>query len=202
LHPEDAHRFPPLRIHQEIAMKLGTAVVAFAALLVAACASSPTVKTDHDPAVNFAQYHTYTWGMKPQAGSPLVSQRIVDGIDARLQAIGWRQAPDAQVTLAAHVITSQRQTLDTFYTGTGMGGWGWRGGWGGGMAMGSAQTTVRTYNVGTLVVDMFDTKTQQAIWRGTASATVPSTTERVNSTVDAGLTKMFAGFPPGTAPAK
>jgi len=183
-------------------MKARFAAVTLAALAVAACASSPTVKTDHDPAVDFSKYHTYSWGMKPQAGSPLVTQRIIDGIDARLQARGWRQAADGQVTLAAHVITSQRQTLDTFYTGTGMGGWGWRGGWGGGMAMGSAQTTVRTYDVGTLVVDMFDTSTQQAIWRGTASSTVPSSTERVNAAVEAGLDKMFAGFPPGTAPAK
>jgi hypothetical protein len=183
-------------------MKTRFVILALTALLVAGCASSPTVKTDHDPAVNFAQYRTYTWGMKPQASSPLVSQRIVDGIDTRLAALGWRQAPDGQVTLAAHVINTQRQTLDTFYTGTGMGGWGWRGGWGGGMGMGTAQTTVRTYDVGTLVVDMFDTKTQQAIWRGTASGTVPSTPERINTAVDAGLTKMFAGFPPGSAPAK
>ncbi|HYG07829.1 MAG TPA: DUF4136 domain-containing protein [Stenotrophomonas sp.] len=183
-------------------MKARFLPAAFAALLLAACASSPTVKTDHDPAVDFSQYRTYTWGMKPQAGSPLVQQRIVDGIDARLQARGWRQAPDGQVTLAAHIITSQRQTLDTFYTGTGMGGWGWRGGWGGGMGMGTAQTTVRTYDVGTLVVDMFDTRTQQAIWRGTASGTVPSTPERVNAAVEAGLDKMFTGFPPGSSAAK
>lgn len=183
-------------------MQVRFAAVAFAAMALAACASSPTVKTDHDPSVDFSKYRTYTWGLKPQSGSPLVQQRIVDGIDQRLQARGWRQAADGQVTLAAHIVTQQRQTLDTFYTGTGMGGWGWRGGWGGGMAMGSAQTTVRTYDVGTLVVDMFDTSTQQAIWRGTASGTVPSSPDRVNAAVQAGLDKMFTGFPPGTAPAK
>lgn len=174
-------------------------LAAAAALVLAACASSPTVKTDHDPSVDFSKYRTYTWGMKPTATSPLVSQRIVDGVNARLRAIGWTESPDGQVTLAGHVVNSQRQTIDTFYTGTGMGGWGWRGGWGGGMAMGSAQSTVRTYDVGTLVLDMFDTGTKQAIWRGTASGTVPSTTERVNAAVEAGLDKMFVGFPPGAA---
>ncbi|WP_152983936.1 DUF4136 domain-containing protein, partial [Stenotrophomonas panacihumi] len=109
-------------------MKTRVFLAALALLALAACASSPTVKTDHDPSVDFSKYRTYTWGMRPQAGSPLVQQRITDGIDARLQALGWRQAPDGQVTLAAHIITQQRQTLDTFYTGTGMGGWGWRGG--------------------------------------------------------------------------
>jgi len=177
-------------------------VAAVAALTLAACASTPTVHTDSDPSVNFAKFRTYTWAIRPQGGSPLVQQRIVDGIDARLAARGWTQAPDGQVTVAAHIITSQRQTLDTFYTGSGMGGWGWRGGWGGGMGMGTAQTTVRTYDVGTLVVDMFDTASKQAIWRGTASGTVPSSPDRVDAAVTAGLDKMFAGFPPGSAPAK
>ncbi|HEY0333934.1 MAG TPA: DUF4136 domain-containing protein [Stenotrophomonas sp.] len=175
--------------------------VAAAALLLGACASTPTVHTDRDPTVDFSQYRTYTWAMKPQAASPLAQQRIIAGIEARLAARGWTQAPDGQVTLAAHVITDKQQTLDTMYTGTGMGGWGWRGGWGGGMGMTSARTTVRTYNVGTLVVDMFDTRSQQAIWRGTATATVPSSPERASQLIDAGLDRMFDGFPPGSVPA-
>jgi hypothetical protein len=169
-----------------------------------ACASTPTVHTDFDPGANFASFRTYSWAMKPQGGSPLITQRIVDGIDSRLAARGWRQTPsDGDVALAAHIVTSQRQTLDTFYTGSNMGGWGWRGGgWGGGMGMGSATTTVRTYEVGTLVVDMFDARSKQAVWRGTASATVPSSPERANAAVEAGLDKLFAAFPPGSAPAR
>lgn len=182
-------------------MKFSLAAAA-ATLLLAACATSPTVHTDRDPAVDFSQYRTYTWAMKPQTHSPLVQQRIVAGIEARLAARGWTQAPNGQVTLAAHVIHGQRQTLDTLYSGTGMGGWGWRGGWGGGVGVTSARTTVRTYDVGTLVVDMFDSQREQAIWRGTATATVPSSPERVNQAIEAGLDKMFAGFPPGSAAAK
>ena len=173
-----------------------------AALLLGGCATSPTVHTDRDPTVDFSRYRTYTWAMKPQTASPLVQQRIVAGVEARLAAHGWTPAPNGQVTLAAHVITQQRQTLDTIYSGTGMGGWGWRGGWGGGMGVTSARTTVRTYDVGTLVVDMFDTKSEQAIWRGTASATVPNSPERVNQAIDTALDKMFTGFPPGSAPAR
>ncbi|OEZ02199.1 MULTISPECIES: DUF4136 domain-containing protein [Stenotrophomonas] len=177
--------------------------IAVLATALVACTTTPTVHTDFDPGANFASFKTYTWAMKPQGGSPLVTQRIVDGIDARLAARGWTQSPNGDVAVAAHIVTSQRQTLDTFYTGSNMGGWGWRGGaWGGGMGMGSATTTVRTYDVGTLVVDMFDAKSKQAVWRGTASATVPSSPDRVNATVEAGLDRLFASFPPGSAPAK
>jgi hypothetical protein len=178
-------------------------VIAVLATSLVACASTPTVHTDFDPGANFASFKTYSWAMKPQGGSPLVQQRIVDGIDARLQARGWRLAADGDVAVAAHIVTSQRQTLDTFYSGSNMGGWGWRGGgWGGGMGMGTATTTVRTYDVGTLVVDMFDAKSKQAVWRGTASGTVPTSPARVNTAVEAGLDRLFASFPPGSAPAK
>ncbi|MFC3549506.1 DUF4136 domain-containing protein [Lysobacter cavernae] len=174
------------------------ALAAVMATMLVACASTPTVHTDSDPSAQFASYHTYTWLAKPEGTSPLVQQRIVDGIDAQLRAKGWTQAADGDVSLAAHVATSQKQSLDTFYSGGAWGGWGWRGG----MGMGSATTTVRTYDVGTLVVDMFDSKTKQAVWRGTASGTVPSSPEKVNASVQAGIDKMFASFPPGSAPAK
>jgi hypothetical protein len=172
--------------------------LAMAALLIslAACASSPTVTTDHDPAAQFGSYRTYFWAMKPEGGSPLVQQRIVDGIDARMRAKGFTMAENGDLALAAHVSTQQRHDIDTFYSGTGMGAWGYRGGWGG---MGTASTTVRTYNVGTLVLDMFDSKTRQAVWRGTASDTVPSSTEKANALVEAALDKMLATFPPGSA---
>ncbi len=165
---------------------------------LAGCASSPTVNTDHDPSAQFGNYRTYTWLSKPEGASPLAQQRIVAAIDAKLQSKGWTQSANADVGVAAHVATQQQQTLDTFYSGPAWGGYRWGGGWG----MGSATTTVRTYNVGTLVVDMFDTKTKQAIWRGTASDTIPSSQEKINATVQAGIDKMFADFPPGSAPAK
>jgi hypothetical protein len=168
--------------------------MAFVLLLLAGCASTPTVTTDHDPSAQFGSYKTYYWARKPEGSSPLVTQRIVEGIDARLQAKGWTQAPDGDVALVANISRAQQQSIDTFYSGTGMGGWGYRG-WGG---MGSATTTVRNYTVGTLVVDMFDTRTKQAVWRGSASGTVPNSPEKVDAAVTAGLDKMFANFPPGS----
>ncbi|MGO4220320.1 DUF4136 domain-containing protein [Lysobacter sp. TAF61] len=173
------------------ALALSLALVSFVAV-----AATPKVTTDSDPAANFAAYKTYYWAMKPEGGSPLMQQRIVAGIDARLQAKGWTLAEGGDVAVAANISRSQKQSLDTFYTGTGMGGWGWRGGWGGGMGMGNASTTVRTYDVGTLVVDMFDAKSKQAIWRGTASGTVPSNPDKAAAGLDKGLDKMFASFPP------
>lgn len=171
------------------------------ALLIATCAASTTsakVTTDVDPSATFSSYRTYYWAMKPEGASPLMQQRIIDGINTRLQAKGWTLAADkGDVALAAHISSSQKQSLDTFYTGSAMGGWGWRRGWGG-VGMGTATTTVRTYDVGTLVLDMFDARTQQAVWRGTVTRTISSTPDKMTKALNKDLDKMFAKFPPGS----
>ena len=161
------------------------------------CTSSPTVDIDHDPSANFTAYRTYAWAKKPEGGSPLGMQRVVAGIDSRLQAKGWSMAsPEtADIALIANVATQQQQDIDTMYSGMGP-GWGYGWGWGGGMAT----TTVRNYTVGTLILDMFDAKTKQGVWRGTASGTVSDSSQTNQEQLNKALDKMFVGFPPGSAP--
>jgi hypothetical protein len=63
--------------------------------------------------------------------------------------------------------------------------------------MGYQRTRVTSYTVGTLVVDMFDTRTKRAVWSAMAEDTIPNTPEEINADIDAAVAKMFAGFPPG-----
>ena len=81
--------------------------------------------------------------------------------------------------------------MNTFYDGFG-GGWYWRG-FGG---FGEATTTVDTYRVGTLVVDMFDASTKNLIWRGVSSDTLSSNPEKNTKKLDENVHKMFEHFPP------
>ena len=168
-------------------------------LLLAACATRPIVHTDFDPAAAFTTYRTYAWRHQPEVSNPLVRQRLIAAIDEQLRAKGWRQVPEAQadIALVGNVATRQEQSLDTFYGGPDWGGWGWRGGWGFGAGYRSART--HTFTVGTLVLDMFDTRTKQAVWRGTAEGTVPDTPAKTNAAVQSAVTRMFAKFPPGSA---
>ena len=187
-------------------MKFTFLAPVLAVSLLSACAST-SVDTDFDPSVSFSNFKSYAWLQQPTDAPPLVQQRIVSDIDAQLQSKGWRRvasASQADVGVAAHVTTEQKQTLDTFYTGPSWQGWGWGGGWGPGWGggMGMSTTSVYTYEVGTLIVDMFDTKTQKAIWRGQASGTIPSSSERLNEGVQEAVVKMFAAFPPGSTPKK
>ena len=112
-----------------------------------------------------------------------------------LTAKGWSEAPEgqAQTAVVVHAATKTKHTYQTLYDGWG-GGWGrWRG-FGGGF--GGSTTFVQDYRVGTLVVDIFDAKTKQAIWHGFASdALSDNATKNAQATQEA-LDKMFSNFPP------
>jgi hypothetical protein len=111
-----------------------------------------------------------------------------------LAAKGWTLVNSAgDVCIVAMQITQNQQTLNTFYDGFG-GGWRWRG-FGG---LGEATTTTDTYQVGTLVVDLFDAKTKELIWRGNSSDTLSNNSNKNIENLDKGVEKMFNKFPPGS----
>lgn len=172
-------------------MRAANRLVLTAALVLSACTSTPQVTTDRNPSAPFSSYRTYSWLSKPDNMAPLMRQRLVDGVEAQLSKLGWTESANADVVIAAHAVLSQQQQIDTMYSGPVYRGWGWYGGGG----MGSSTTTVRTYNVGTLIIDLFDTKTRQGVWRGTASATLTNSPETRGTKIQASVEKMFEKFP-------
>ena len=123
---------------------------------------------------------------------PLMVDRIKDAVNAALAAKGWTQVDSGgDVSVVAMEITKNQQTLNTFYDGFG-GGWRW-GGFGG---FGESTTTSETYKVGTLVVDLFDAKAKNLIWRGSSSDTLSNNADKNIKNLDKEVKKMFAHFPP------
>jgi hypothetical protein len=179
-------------------MKLQRALFVFMGmmLLFAAKLSAQQVKTDYDRNANFPQYKTYSWE-QVKTKDALDVDRIKTAVNAVLAAKGWTQVDSGgDVSIVAMEITRDQQTLNTFYNGFG-GGWGWRRFGGGGF--GETTTTTETYKVGTVVVDLFDTKTKQLIWRGASSDTLSNNSDKNIKNLDKGVQKMFKQFPPGSA---
>jgi hypothetical protein len=176
-------------------MKIHRAVLALmGVILLTGAVSAHQVKTDYDRNANFAQYKTYSWE-QVKTKDALDVDRIKAAVNAALATKGWTQVESGgDVSIVAVEITRDQQTLNTFYDGFG-GGWGWRR-FGGGF--GEATTTTETYNVGTVVVDLFDTKTKQLIWRGASSDTLSNNSDKNIKNLDKGVEKMFKKFPPGS----
>jgi hypothetical protein len=157
-------------------------------LVVTAASFAQQVKTDYDHSANFGQYKTYSWE-KVQTRDPLLVERIKDAVNGALTAKGWTQVESGgDVSVVAMDIAHNQQTLNTFYDGFG-GGWRWGG-------FGDATTTTETYKVGSLVIDLFDAKTKNLIWRGSSSDTLSNNADKNTKNLDKGVQKMFAHFPP------
>jgi Domain of unknown function (DUF4136) len=166
----------------------------FLTLLGAAFAQK--VETDFDHQANFSHYKTYSWQQIKPANS-LWDARIKNAVDTQLAAKGWTQVASGGDVAIVAIKTSQTQrTLQTFYDGFG-GGWGWRRFGGGGF--GDATTTEQDYKVGTLVVDLYDAKTKQLIWRGSAQDMLSDKAAKNEKNLEKGVAKMFKPFPPGSA---
>ena len=162
-------------------------------LLFAGKLSAGQVKTDYDRDANFGKYKTYSWE-KVQTQNPLDTDRIKSAVNSALSAKGWTKVDSGgDISIVAVEITKNQQTLNTFYDGFG-GGWGFRRFGGGGF--GEATTTTDTYKVGTLVVDLFDTKSKELVWRGNASDTLSNNSDKNIKNLDKDVEKMFKKFPP------
>jgi hypothetical protein len=157
----------------------------FFALTAASLAQ--TVKTDYDHNANFDQYKTYSWG-KVQTRDPLLVDRIKDAVNGALSAKGWTQVDSGgDVSIAAIEITQKQQDLNTFYNDFGGRRFG---------GFGDATTTTETYKMGDLVVNLFDAKTMNLIWRGSSSDTLSNNADKNTKNLDKEVQKMFAHFPP------
>jgi hypothetical protein len=155
------------------------------------------VKTDYNHTVNLAKYRTFAWVKEPKTQNPLMKQRIVDAINAQLEARGMELVTDnADLGISANVATHERHTLQSFYDD--FPGWGWHRMWGPGP--GVVTTTVDTYQVGTLVVDLFDTHTKQVVWWASAMGTVSDKPEKNAKKLEKSVEKMFKEFPPRGEP--
>jgi len=174
----------PSKIAVSVGLMLGLATVSF----------TQQVKSDYDHGANFGQYKTYSWE-KVQTKDPLLVDRIKDAVNSTLAAKGWTLVPSGgDVEVFAIETTQNQQTLDTFYNGFG-GGRRWGG-------FGDATTTVETYKVGTLVIDLFDAKTEKLVWRSSSSETLSDNADKNTKNLGKGVTKMFKQFPPNASGAR
>jgi hypothetical protein len=162
---------------------IGFAVLSFGILLA-------DVHTDYSHSTDFSAYKTYSW-LKVDAGNSLWVDRIRHAVDAEMSARGLTLQPSGgDVALAAMGRTREEQNYTTFYDGMG-GGWFWHG-----FGDGVATTSVQEVPVGTLTVDMFDSRTKKLIWRGTSTQTLSEKPEKNTKKLDDAIADMFKKFPP------
>lgn len=152
------------------------------------------VKVTSDPNADFSRYKTYSWD-QGMLSNPIVRQHIVAAVDSAMAAKGLQKVetePDLTVSALASTESdltvtnpSWSPSLNSIATGI--------------------PSTSQAWPVtkGTLIVNLSDAKTQNSVWRGTATQTLEHgpTGDRVRDAktvekpIRKAVEKMFKKFP-------
>jgi hypothetical protein len=183
-------------------MKKTLVTLVLATALTPALAMAQKTSYDYDKTANFAALKTYAQKDGTKVGQPLIDDRIVAAIDAQMAAKGFTKSdsnPDAVVVY--HIAFDKEKDISTFSSGYGggYGGYGYRygGGWGGG----TTSTQVRDILIGTLVIDIADTKAGgkgQIVWRGMGVKEIDTQAkpEKRDKNISSAVEKIFKNYPP------
>jgi hypothetical protein len=180
-------------------------VLMLASVLMSMPARAQSVDVDYDKSVDFRAFKTYALGTVklPDDANPLMVQRIVTAVDSHMSFIGFRKvetAPDVRIVVRG----TTREELVYTPLGYGWGPYGWGGHpylWGGGWypywGAGYSGVDVRRILVGTLTLDMIDTRTDRVVFRGTAEDRVSSKAKKNEKKAYEAVAEIFEESPWG-----
>lgn len=155
-------------------------------LVVAASLFAQQVSVNYNHNASFAQYHTYAWGSNNanQIQNSILAQVAQQDIDNAMAQKGFQKVSESQnpdLILTANGGMRQQTSYSA---------WGMRG-IGGGMGGITPEQNVEA----TMVVDLYDAKTQSLIWRGIAQNTLNNNGNKNQQMVEKAVQKMFKQWP-------
>ena len=158
-------------------------------MMTSGCGYRVKATTAVNPQVDLSSYDSFFLMKGNSSGSAAVDDRLMSSVKGALLDKGWVEAPEGEggVAVVVHTATETSHTDQSFYDG--WGGWRWQ-------LAGSSNTAAAggDYKAGTVVVTIFDARTKQAIWRGSAVDAMPDG-RRVTETEDKGVARIFDNFP-------
>lgn len=176
--------------------------LAFALLQISAySATAQDVRYNFDKDTNFTQFKTYKWVQLKDAAKldSLRDKSIKESIDAQLAQKGLTKtdAENADLLVAYQAAVGTEKQFTSYNTGWGYGGGWYRGGWyapTGGTTVGQTSTI---YN-GQLVLDMYDSKNHDLVWRGVVSKTIDpeAKPEKQEKNLNKAVAKLLKNYPP------
>jgi len=179
-------------------------MLAGAAVLLASCASKPTIESDYDHTMDFSQYKTYGFfspmGIENPNYSSIFGSIFRDAISREMESRGYTMSdnPDLMINVSGRlqdktkVTTTSDPYMSGGYYGYRRGAYGTWGGYGYGTT-----THVSNYTEGTINVDMVDRAQKRMVWEGVAVGRVNEkrSNDETREAINSGITEMFAGYP-------
>jgi len=180
--------------------RVRAACAAIFAVGLVACASSPEIKVGWDQHADFSKYHTWAWKPDGSIQDPVWAKRCQDVLSDQLATRGLKQVgidQNPDLWAVVHARLSAKTEVASFSPG-----WGY--GWGPyGPAWAYDNTVEYQVPVGTILLDLVDSRQKEIVWRGRAHGAIQSdrTNEQREEKLIAVFQQMFAGFPPAASSA-
>ena len=161
------------------------------------------ITADFDKNADFTQYKSITFlgwqNGSEQLMNDLDKERMRNAFVTEFKARGMEKGgEDADLAVTLYLVLEQK-TSTTAYTNYYGGGGGYgrygRGGWGWGNGYANTTYSENDYIKGTLVMDVYDNKTNQLIWQGVASGTVKENPKKRDKSIPKTVAKLMKNFP-------
>lgn len=171
-------------------------------ILLAGCATGPSIRSDYDRSADFASYRTYDFASElgtDRAGySTLITSHFKRSISEELEKRGYRRSesnPDLLVNF--FVAISEKTDVRSSPAPTfGVGYYGYRYGLYTAWPAYSADVRTVTYKTGTANIDIIDAKRKQLVWEGIAEGRVTDEAlENPGAAIEAAVTELFERYP-------
>jgi hypothetical protein len=173
-------------------------ILSLYAILLAGCAATLNVSSHLDPTADFSSYRTYQWGPADPlpAGDPRLDRNgiFIDGfqgaVEKQMRARGIQMVDRGDVDLLIHVhaVVQDRIDINTIDRARGY------------VAIDDWRPLTRTYEAGTIVLDVIDARRNTLIWRGwvqTRLDDVLGNRTRMSQVIEQGVMRMFERYPRG-----
>lgn len=174
----------------------------FLLFFLAACSSSLKVVSDYNGGLDFSEYRTYNFyepdtlidhQVLPVIVNSLNQRRIENAIDEEMELRGYEKSddPDVLITYFLRVENKTEYQVTTYNYGSpyyrGYGYYGYYGGYG----YGWSDVSSYDYKVGTLVIDLVDSRKDELIWYGAGSKALRDNPKHVEQEINDAVTRIF-----------
>ena len=147
-----------------------------AGMIALASCSSISFTSDKDPDADFSQYKTlsyYGWADESsKVLNELEKTRIETAFaDEFKKGASSIQETGGDIIVSLYIVVDQKTGVTAYNNYYGGGGY-YGAGWGWGMGYGTTTYSEYDYMVGTLLCDVFDSKTKKLVWQGVVSGEI------------------------------
>lgn len=165
-------------------MKVPTLGAFALAVFAAAGAHADNVVATSDSAAPFSSYNTYAWTAGTTSPDPVTERRIHAAVEAQfsgkvIRLVAPDETPDIYV--ATHVLTREQKDFVTSSFGP--------------QSVDGSSVDIKSYQPGTLVVDVYDAKTKKMVWRGVVMGTGSDKPSKNADKIEKALTDLFRRYP-------